>query len=120
MSWPGNRGSNRPLTLALGVVAAILILLEVIFRTPTAIAFNGIVYGGVDALTAVSLVLVYRSSRVINFAQTAFGALGAEMTFELVQLTKTPFLIALPLGILVGAGTAILFDIVLGRRLARA
>ena len=59
--------------------------------TPTAILFSGLVQGLLTALTAVGLVFVYRSLRVINFAQTAIGAAGGELTFQLLELTRTPW-----------------------------
>ena len=45
--------------------------------TPAAILFRGVVFGLVNALTAAGIILVYRTLRVINFAQTAIGAAGA-------------------------------------------
>ncbi|MGH2760102.1 MAG: hypothetical protein ACRDKJ_11150, partial [Actinomycetota bacterium] len=39
--------------------------------TPYAILFNGLVQGALSAFTAIGIVLVYRTSRVINFAQAA-------------------------------------------------
>ena len=52
--------------------------------------------------------------RIINFAQTAIGAPGAALTFELIQLTRVPFLIAFPLGLLLaGLRRASLFDLIL-------
>jgi branched-chain amino acid transport system permease protein len=103
-----------------GVALAVAVLLELVLRTPSAIAFNGIVFGGVNALTAAGLILVYRSTRIINFSHTAFGAVGASLTFQLLQLTKTPFLVAFPLGLVVAGGVALLFDVVIGRRLRKS
>jgi branched-chain amino acid transport system permease protein len=88
--------------------------------TPAAVLFTGLVFGSLNALTAAGLVLVYRSNRIINFAQTALGAAGGQLTFQLLQLTKTPFLIAFPLGVAVAALSGLLFDLAIGRRFARA
>jgi branched-chain amino acid transport system permease protein len=84
--------------------------------TPTAILFNGLVEGCAIAVTALGLVLVYRSLRIINFAQTAFGAVGGRLFFEFMQFTSVPFPIALILGVAVGVGVGMLFDFVFGRR----
>lgn len=83
--------------------------------TPLAMLFLGLVMGLVNALTAVALVLVYRTVRVINFAQTALGVIGARLFFDVVQFTRIPFVIALVSGLLVAAAAGILFDIVLRR-----
>ena len=69
--------------------------------TPGAILFRGIVFGLVNALTAAGIILIYRTLRVINFAQTAIGAAGAILTFDFVQYTKVPFPIAFLLGLCV-------------------
>src|SRR5206468_7279813 len=67
--------------------------------TPAAILFRGVVYGLVNALTAAGIILIYRTLRVINFAQTAIGAAGAILTFDFVRYTKVPFPIAFVLGL---------------------
>ena len=88
--------------------------------TPMAILFNGLVGGCAVAITALGLVLVYRSLRIINFAQAALGAAGGRLFFELIEFTKVPFLVALPLSIAVGALTGIAFDLIFGRRFFNA
>jgi branched-subunit amino acid ABC-type transport system permease component len=74
------------------------------------------VRGVLTALTAVGLVVVYRVTRIVNFAQTAIGAAGAELTFQLLQLTSTPWWAAVVLGVVVAAGAGLVFDITVGRR----
>jgi branched-chain amino acid transport system permease protein len=84
--------------------------------TPGAVLFSGIVRGVLTALTAVGLVVVYRVTRIVNFAQTAIGAAGAELTFQLLQLTSTPWWVAILLGVAVAAAAGLVFDITIGRR----
>src|SRR4051794_30662677 len=62
--------------------------------TPIGILFNGFVNGCGVAVTALGLVLVYRSLRVINFAQVALGAAGGLLFCEFMQFTSVPFPIA--------------------------
>ncbi len=83
--------------------------------TPAYILFTGVVYGMVNALTATGIILVYRTTRVINFAQTAIGAAGAELIFQLLLLTNFPFLPALLLGLVLAAFTGFAFELVLRR-----
>ncbi len=40
---------------------------------PPGVLVKGVVHGGLDALTAIGLILVYRSARIINFSQAAIG-----------------------------------------------
>ena len=84
--------------------------------TPMAILFTGLVLGLVNSLTAAGMILVYRTTRVINFAQTAIGVTGATLVFDVVQLTPIPFAIAFPLGLLVSAGVGLIFEIAVIRR----
>lgn len=71
--------------------------------TPAAVMFAGLAQGASAAITAAGLVLIYRTLRVINFAQAAMGVAGALLTFEFLQFTEVPFPIALLLGVLLSA-----------------
>ncbi|MEY2424695.1 MAG: branched-chain amino acid transport system permease protein livM, partial [Actinomycetota bacterium] len=84
--------------------------------TPMAILFNGLVIGCSVAVTALGLVLVYRSLRIINFMQVALGAVGGRLFFEFVQFTPVPFPIVLILSVAAGAGVGVMFDLIFGRR----
>ncbi|MDQ1497813.1 MAG: branched-chain amino acid transport system permease protein livM, partial [Actinomycetota bacterium] len=88
--------------------------------TPGAILFRGLVYGLVNALTAAGIILVYRTLRVINFAQTAIGAAGAILTFDFVQYTRVPFPVAFLLGLGLSALVGVALDVSLVRRFFQA
>ncbi len=117
---------SRARSIALSAVAFFVSLVVVQFMlpgtpgggrgTPMAILFVGFVNGCGLAVTAVGLVLVYRSLRVINFAQAALGAAGGRLFFEFMQFTKVPFPIALILGVAMGALVGIAFDLIFGRK----
>ena len=79
-------------------------------------AMTGLVYG----LLAVGLVLVYRSSRFINFAHGEIGLFAAAVFALLVTEAGIPYWLALPLGLGMGALVAALTEALLVRRLARA
>jgi len=53
---------------------------------------NGIVVGGIYGVAALGFVLIYKSSRVINFAQGDFLALGAFICYALMVTFKVPFI----------------------------
>ncbi|MFZ6003524.1 MAG: ABC transporter permease [Actinomycetota bacterium] len=79
--------------------------------TPPGILFDGVVSGLVISLTAAGVVLVYRAMRILNFAQTALGVMGANLIFGLVQFTEVPFPISMALGLAlataIGAGAGL-------------
>ena len=69
---------------------------------------TGLSLGSLYALVALGLVLIYRTTRVLNFAHGEVATLGAFVAFSLVASGRS-FWIASLLGILAGAGVAILF-----------
>ncbi|GGN24268.1 ABC-type branched-subunit amino acid transport system ATPase component/ABC-type branched-subunit amino acid transport system permease subunit [Actinoplanes campanulatus] len=75
--------------------------------------FTGLTYG----LLAVGLVLVYRSSRFVNFAHGAIGVFGAAVLARFA--TGMPYWLAFPVAIVVAGGLAALTEIMIVRRLYR-
>lgn len=72
--------------------------------TPAAILFTGLIHGLLIALSAVGIVLLYRTLRVVNFAQGAMGAMGVVFVSLSVQfLTGVPFLITFVVGVALSA-----------------
>jgi ABC-type branched-subunit amino acid transport system ATPase component/ABC-type branched-subunit amino acid transport system permease subunit len=86
---------------------------------PGAVAL-GVVFGSLDALVAMGLVLVFRSSRVINFAQAAFGGLAAAVMVVMVVAWHVPYLAAAPVALLFALASGAATDRVVVRRLARS
>ena len=78
----------------------------------------GIGAGSIYALMAIAMVLVWRSTRVINFAQAGMALLSTYVGFELVQKTGN-FWIALPLAMILGALFSALVEILLIRTLIK-
>jgi branched-chain amino acid transport system permease protein len=78
----------------------------------------GIGAGSIYALMAIAMVLVWRSTRVINFAQAGMALLSTYIGFELVQKTGN-FWIALPLAMILGALFSALVEILLIRILIK-
>ena len=78
----------------------------------------GIGAGSIYALMAIAMVLVWRSTRVINFAQAGMALLSTYIGFELVQKTGN-FWIALPLAMVLGALFSALVEILLIRTLIK-
>jgi branched-chain amino acid transport system permease protein len=105
------------------IAAAVLVFTQFVLPgtgggrgTPAAILFAGAVHGLLTALTAAGIIVIYRTTRVVNFAQTAIGAAGAELTFQLLQLTKVPFVLAFPAGVVLAGLCGLVFDLSVGRR----
>jgi len=84
------------------------------------IAFNGLVQGAVYGLLAMSIVLVYRSSKVINFALGSMGLVGSALLVLLVVQYGVPYWVALGLALLVGLIYGALVELSVVRRLFAA
>ena len=100
----------RALVLSVATVALLLVLTQLVMPgrgggrgTPAAVLFDGFVKGCAAAITTVGIVLIYRTMRIINFAQVAMGIAGTILVFELTQFTAVPFPISLLLGIALSA-----------------
>ena len=114
----------RAAALCVGSFAALFLLTQVLFPgdnsaargTPLAIIFSGLVNGMASSLIAAGVIVVYRTIRIINFAQAALGVFGAYFCMELVRWTPVPFPIAVVAGIALGAAMGVGFDLIFGRR----
>lgn len=73
--------------------------------------FQGAIYG----LVAVGLVLVYKGTRVFNFAQGEIGTASAYVTWALFDLMD----VAMPIAILAGLVTGVLLGLILERLVIR-
>jgi len=78
----------------------------------------GIGAGSIYALMAIAMVLVWRSTRVINFAQAGMALLSTYIGFEIVQKIGS-FWIALPVSMILGALLSAIVEILLIRTLIR-
>lgn len=87
---------------------------------PGAAFVQAIVFGSLDALFAIGLVLVYRSGRIVNFAQGSLGVLGVSLFSMLTLVEGWPFLVTLPIAIAVAAVTGFAVEVLIVRRLANA
>src|SRR3954453_8943107 len=80
----------------------------------------GIVHGLVIALVAMGLVLVYRSSRVINFAVGDLGVPAAAILAVVVGRNHWPYWLGLLAALLIGTLTGTVVEITVIRRLSKA
>lgn len=62
----------------------------------------GIITGGVYALVALGLVLVYKASGVFNFAQAEFGTVAVYAAYAALEFFDLPYGVAVLIGLLAG------------------
>ena len=87
---------------------------------PLGVVLWGSVLGSLSALTAMGLVLVYRSSRIINFAQADIGGLAAAIAVVMVTGWHVSYFVALPIGLATAMATGWVIDVVVVRRFFNA
>ena len=95
-------------------------IIERLWPAPFGIMLKGAALGGLYALIALGIALVYRANRIINFAQGDIGGVPASLAVLLIAVVHWPY----PLGILVGLASGVvvgvLVEFLLIRRFSRA
>ena len=84
------------------------------------IIFDGVVQGMAISIIAVGVILVYRATRIINFAVGGMGVVGAVILALLNIQYRVPFWPALIVALIVGLVFGAAVDSTVVRRLRRA
>src|SRR6476646_3537847 len=79
----------------------------------------GLAFGGVDALSGVGLVVLYRATGVLNLAFGAIGAAGALIAYYLLNHTGWPHWLAFTICVLFGGVVNLAYGMVFGPAFAR-
>lgn len=79
--------------VSVGVLLVLLVIVSTFFHGGGAAYVGGAVLGSFTALNALGMVLVYRSNRIINFAQISMGAISVTLFTQLT--VHKSFLVAL-------------------------
>jgi branched-chain amino acid transport system permease protein len=87
---------------------------------PLAVVAGGGLLGLLTALVSVGLVLVYRATRVINFAQAGFAAASAVLFVELVTFKRWPWFAALFVSVAAAAAAGAVTELLFIRRFSSA
>ncbi len=91
-----------------------------LFPVPLGAAFSGLIIGLLGALGAVGLALVWRSNRVVNFAQGDLGVFPATLTVLLVTIVGLPWIVGMAAGFASALIVGLLADVLVVRRFYRA
>jgi hypothetical protein len=74
----------RRLAPTVGPAAGVLVVQLVLFPMPAGVFLRGVIIGGLTALVALGMALIYRSNRILNFAQADLGGPPAVIVFMLI------------------------------------
>ena len=100
--------------------ALILLVQQIFWRTPLGAVLQGIILGLLTSLVALGIVLIYRSNRVLNFAQGELGLLPTILSVMLIVESGFPYLVALLLGLLAAIILGISSEFLVIRRFTRS
>src|ERR1700683_2595384 len=89
------------------------------FTFPNFVLLQGLIIGLSYGLLAVGLVLIYRTNRVLNFAQGQVGVIAAVFLVKLTADFKFNYWFALVLAIALAAGCGALSELLLRRLFKR-
>ncbi len=97
------------------------VLAQVVPRgLPTGIVLLGLVYGSFYGLIAIGLVLTYRASRIVNFAQADVGVVAGILAIELVVHWGWSYFPAVGAGLLMALAMGALVNVAIIRRFRKA
>ena len=123
---PGSRvagaGRARPGSLARSLVPAVAVLAvqQAVFPAPAGIVVRGLVVGGLTALVALGMALVYRANRIINFAQADLGLAPTVLAFLLLDQAGLPYPVVVVVGLVAAVGLGATTERVVIRRFSRS
>jgi branched-subunit amino acid ABC-type transport system permease component len=87
---------------------------------PPGILIQGLVLGALAGINSIGIVLLWRTTRLVNLAQPSMGLVGGVLTGLLVFAGKWNFWLAAPVGLGIGALLGLTADRLILRRLREA
>lgn len=122
----GRRALNGAAAFAAGI-AVVVLSGKVLFPSfgstpavPNGLYLQGLVVGLLYAMLAIGLVLVYRTNRIINFAQGELGAFAAVMAAELFSVYHVPYVVAVLAGLASAVVSSLIVEFLIIRRFKKA
>jgi ABC-type branched-subunit amino acid transport system permease subunit len=89
-------------------------------RIPVGVVAQGVIYGTSYALLAMGLILIYRTTRIVNFAYGAMGAMPGAITVGLFVAHGWNYAVAIVVGVAVGVITGAAVELFVVRRFAKS
>ena len=115
--WSGLTARLRSLA---GPAAVIVAVQLVLFPMPLGIWVQGITVGLLGALVAIGMALVYRSNKILNFAQGDLGMAPATLSLILVQTFAWTWLLGLVVGLVAAVVLGAVVELAVIRRFIRS
>jgi branched-chain amino acid transport system permease protein len=110
----------RRVAAAVAGVAWFVWAIERFFGSPVGVIVQGVVIGAITSFIAFGIALIYRSSRIINFAQGDLGGVPASFGVLLMLGPGVPFLLALPIALVAAVVLGAFVEFAILRRFFKA
>jgi ABC-type branched-subunit amino acid transport system permease subunit len=109
-------GQIMLVAVGLGMLTALLAARHV----RPGVIVSGIVFGSLAGINSLGIVILWRTTRLVNLAQPAMGLVGGVLTGLLYVSAGWPFWLAAPVGLGIGALLGLAADRIVLRRLREA
>lgn len=112
---------RRYATTTVGVLAAFFLAANLLpHGAPPGIVIRGAILGGINALVALAIVLVYKANRAINFAAASFGSVAAVTAIEFHVQLGVSYVLSMVSGLVIAAFLGAFLETTILRRFANA
>jgi ABC-type branched-subunit amino acid transport system ATPase component/ABC-type branched-subunit amino acid transport system permease subunit len=128
--WARGRGLvGHPLVRGAAVAITGYLVLQLVWPTPAGVVIQGVIVGALTAMIAFGIALIYRSNKVINFAQADLGLVPASVAIMLIVPrsavggvggARMSYWLAMPLALVAALLLGSLVERVIIRRFAKA
>lgn len=93
---------------------------QLLWPAPLGVLVQGMIIGGLTALIAFGIALIYRANRIVNFAQGDLGGVPASLAVLLIVGPGLPYFVALPIGLIAAVAIGAMVEFLLIRRFFNA
>lgn len=104
----------------LGPALAVVALQEVFWPVSAGTFVSGLIIGGLGALGALGLALIWRANRIVNFAQGDLGTLPVTLVLLMIEAWKLPYAAALGIGVVAAIVLGALIELLIIRRFTKS
>lgn len=116
LQLPASLRPLGPFVPAIGIIVLQLVAFPIGIGT----WMLGVVVGMLTALVALGLALIYRSNRILNFAQADLGTVPVTLAVALVIASGVPYLVGLFVGLAAAVLLGVVVELAIIRRFFRA
>jgi branched-chain amino acid transport system permease protein len=113
-------GRVRRVSSYAGIALLFYFAEQIFWPAPLGVLVQGMVIGGLTALIAFGIALIYRANRIINFAQGELGGVPASLAVLLIVGPGLPYALALPIGIVAAVALGGVVEFLFIRRFFKA